>query len=321
MRIVFMERNSLGLDVRIDRFRELGEVVCYGASDPQENANRIKDADIVVVNKIPMNAAVLDGAKNLKLICLTATGTNNVDFDYVNKRNIIVENVSGYSTESVLLHTFTMLLFLFEHISYYDSYVKNGEYEKSGGFSHFGRTYHELHGKTWGIIGLGTIGRRVAEVASAFGCNVIYYSTSGKNNDETHRRVELSELLRESDVISIHCPLNQRTKGLIAADELAQMKKSAYILNLGRGGIIDEQALYDALVNNTIAGAGLDVLSAEPIRADNPLNAIKDSEKLIITPHQGWGAIEARQRCIDETYENISAFLRGEDRNRVFGGV
>ena len=320
MKIVFMERDTLGSDVSLSKFEALGEVVYYSESDSDENADRVKDADIIVVNKIPMNEATLSKAENLKLICLTATGTNNVDFDYVNKRNIVVENVSGYSTESVVQHTFAMLLFLYEHIQYYDSYVKYGAYEKSESFTHFGYKYNELNGKTWGIIGLGTIGKRVAEVAQAFGCNVIYYSTSGKNNNSNYKRVTLEELLAQSDVITIHCPLNEATKNLISTREFAQMKKSAFILNLGRGGIVDEQALFDALVHEDIAGAGLDVLKKEPIDESNPLYAFKDSNRLLITPHQGWGSQEARQRCADETYENIVAYLNGTFRNRVIGG-
>ena len=317
MNIVFMERESLGNDVSVGRFKSLGEVTVYDRSSAEENAARIEDADIVVVNKIPMNEEILKNAKKLKLICLSATGTNNIDFDYVRKRGIKVANVSGYSTEAVVQHTFALFFYVYEHLYYYDNYVKFGQYEKSGMFSHFGYYYGELAGKTWGIIGLGSIGRRVAQVAKAFGCRVIYYSTGGKNNNAEFERTDLDRLLSESDVVSIHCPLNSDTAGLIGSRELGKMKKSSFILNLGRGGIIDEQALYDALVEEKIAGAGLDVLSTEPITADNPLYKIKDSSRLIITPHMGWGPREARQRCIDEVYKNIEAYLNGEERNIV----
>ncbi len=317
MKIVFMERDSLGSDVSVGKINELGEVVIYHKSDPDHNAERIKDADIAVVNKIPMNAGILDDAKNLKLICLSATGTNNIDFEYVNRRGIKVANVKGYSTEAVVQHTFAMFFYVYEHLHYYDDFVKEGRYEKSGMFSHFGYAYHELAGKTWGVIGLGSIGRRVAEVAKAFGCKVVYYSTSGKNNNDSFERLELEDFLKAADVVSIHCPLNDKTRGLIGAGELAKMKKGSFLLNLGRGGIVDEAALFDALVTEHLGGAALDVLSIEPITRDNPLYGIKDSNRLLITPHMGWGPKEARQRCVDEVYENIKAFLAGEDRNLV----
>lgn len=317
MKIVFMERDSLGHDVTVGKFKSLGEVEIFGKSSPSENASRIKDADIVIVNKIPMNEELLKDADRLKLICLSATGTNNIDFEYVNRRGIKVTNVSGYSTEAVVQHTFAMFFYVYEHLHYYDTYVKEGQYERSGMFSHFGYTYHELCGKIWGIIGLGNIGRRVAEVAKAFGCRVVYYSTSGGNNNPDYERLALEELLKQSDVVSIHCPLNDKTKNLIDSKELELMKKDSVLLNLGRGGIVNEEALYEALVNETIGAAALDVLSEEPITADNPLYRIKDSNRLLITPHMGWGPREARQRCIDEVYENIKAFFEGIDRNVV----
>ena len=309
MKIVFLERDSLGTDVTIGRFKELGELAVYPKSTIEETKERAADADIIVVNKIPMNSETLANAKNLKLICVSATGTNNIDFEYMKARGIEVRNVAGYSTEAVVQHTFAMFFYVYEHLNYYDSYVKYGRYEKSGMFSHFGYSYSELSGKTWGIIGLGSIGSRVAEVASAFGCKVIYYSTSGKNNNERFVRVSLHELLSSADVISIHCPLNEATKGLIGAKQFEMMKKTAFLLNLGRGGIVDEHALFDALVNEKIAGAALDVLEKEPISEDNPLYRIKDSNRLLITPHMGWGPREARQRCVDGVLSNIMLFL------------
>jgi glycerate dehydrogenase len=317
MKIVLMESDSLGRDVSLSPFYQLGEVTAYGTSDEFENPIRIKDADIIVLNKIPVNEALIGDAKNLKLICLTATGTNNIDFVYTNKRGIPVANVSGYSTESVVQHTFAMLFYLYEHLPYYDNYVKSGAYSESKTFSFFGRQFNELSGKTWGIIGLGNIGRRVADIASFFGCNVIYYSTSGRNNSEKYARKELDELLKSSDIVSIHCPLNAKTQNLISVRELELMKSNAIILNLGRGKIIDEKALFDALTKNQIMAAGLDVISEEPILPDNPLMQIKDSNKLLITPHIGWGTIEARQRCVEEVCKNIQAFYAGEKRNIV----
>lgn len=319
MKIVFLEADSVGTDVDLTPFDSLGEVIKYSKSEPEENKNRIKDADIVVVNKILMNESTLSEANNLKLICITATGTNIVDFDYTNKRGIAVANVKGYSTQSVIQHTFALLFYVYEKLSYYDEFVKSGNYIKSDIFSHFNEKFNELYGKTWGIIGLGEIGRGVAAVAKAFGCNVIYYSTSGKNANADYTQVNFDTLLETSDIISIHAPLNKETENLIDEAALKKMKSSAVLLNLGRGPIVNEIALAKALEDGKIAGAGLDVLSVEPMAADNPLAAIKDSTKLIITPHIAWATREARARVVEEVYKNAKAFLDGEERNIVKG--
>ena len=316
MKIVFMETDTLGSDVDLTPFDSLGEVVKYPCSSP-DNAKRIKDADIIVVNKIPMKASVLDDAKNLKLICITGTGTNIVDFEYTNRRNIKVANVKGYSTKSVVQHTFALFFYIYEKLSYYDKFVKEGNYIKSDVFSHFIVKFHELSQKTWGIIGLGEIGRGVAEVAKLFGCRVIYYSTTGKNQNPSYEQVDLDTLLKESDIVSIHAPLNVTTRNLIGENELHKMKKEAVLLNLGRGPIVNEDALAKALKEDWIAGAGLDVLSAEPMSPTNPLIEIQDSTKLIITPHIAWATVEARQRVTEEVYKNIVAFQQGEERNIV----
>jgi len=317
MKIVFLETKTLGNDVSLEAFEALGEVVRYDLSDPEKNAERAKDADTLVVNKIPMNEESLALAKNLKLICLTATGTNNVDFDYVNKRGIAVTNVKGYSTQSVIQHTFAMFFYLYEKLPYYDNFVKSGEYSRNNIFCHFDAKFNELYGKTWGIIGLGEIGRGVAAIAKLFGCRVIYYSTSGKNDNADYERVDFDTLLKESDVVSVHAPLNAATLDLIDTEALAKMKKSAILLNLGRGPIANQEALAEALEKGVIAGAGLDVLTVEPMEPGNPLLRIQDSTKLIITPHIAWATVEARQRCADEVAENIRAFLKGEKRNIV----
>ena len=317
MKIVFMETNTLGDDVDLTPFDRLGEVVKYPYWLPEYNEERIKDADIIVVNKVPMKAKYLDVAKKLKLICITGTGTNIVDFNYTNSRNILVANVKSYSTKSVAQHTFALLFYLYEKLSYYDNYVKSGQYIKSGVFSHFDVKFHELAGKVWGIIGLGEIGREVARLAQAFGCEVVYYSTSGENNNSEYKRVDLESLLKMSDIVSIHAPLNDKTRGLIGKEQLRRMKKDAILLNLGRGPIIDEQALAEAIKENWIGGAGLDVLSAEPMKETNPLKDIQDSTKLIITPHIAWATVEARKRVVEEVYKNIESFLKGEPRNIV----
>lgn len=317
MKIVIMEANTLGSDIDLSIFQELGEVVIYGESNPSENARRIVDADVVIANKITMNADILDTAKKLRLICLTATGTNNIDFAYTNTHHITVANVKGYSTQSVVQHTFALLFYVYEKLSFYDHYVKSGEYTRSDIFSNFDMKFHELAGKTWGIIGLGEIGRSVAAIANLFGCRVIYYSTSGKNQNSDYERVDFKTLLATSDIVSIHAPLNEQTQDLISEEALNQMKPSAVLLNLGRGPIVNQEALSKALLENRIAGAGLDVLTVEPMAADNPLLKVQDSTKLIITPHIAWATVEARQRCAKEVFLNIKAFLNNERRNVV----
>ncbi len=317
MKIVFLEANTLGTDISLTAFESIGEVITYPLSDPAGNADRIKDADIIIVNKIPVNESLLKNADRVKLVCLTATGTNNVDFEYVKSRGITVANVKGYSTDSVVQHTFALLFYLYEKLNYYDSFVKSGAYTKNDVFSHFIKEFHEISGKTWGIIGLGEIGRSVAAIAKAFGCNVIYYSTSGLNNNASFRRVSLDELLAESDIISIHAPLNNATNNLIGKREFSLMKKDGIILNLGRGPIINQEALAEALLSDEIGGAGLDVLTTEPMEPGNPLLAVQDSSKLIITPHIGWATVEARRRCADEVLLNIKAWLNNEERNVV----
>ncbi len=317
MKIVFMEAQSLGEDMDLSMFSRLGEVEIYQLNTPAENAKRIQDADVVVMNKIKMDEALIKEAKNLKLICITATGTDCVDVGYCVKHGIAVSNVVAYSTESVVQHTFALLFYLWEKSRFYDDYVKGGEYEKAVGFGCYPEKFLELHGKTWGIIGLGNIGRRVAEVAKAFGCRVLYYSTSGNNDNTDFERVSLDELLGQSDVLSIHAPLNENTKGLICKETLSKMKKTAVLLNLGRGGIVVDEDLTQALEQNVIGAAGLDVLNQEPITADNPLNRIKDSKKLYITPHIAWATVESRQRCVMEVYRNIESFQNGTVRNLV----
>jgi glycerate dehydrogenase len=317
MKIVFMETNTLGEDVDLSVFDQLGEIAKYPCSVPEENAERVKDADVIIVNKIPMNEKTLEKAEKLKLICITATGTNIVDFNYTNSRNITVANVKGYSTQSVVQHTFALFFYVYEKLSYYDEFVKSGKYIRSDIFSHFNVKFHELDGKTWGIVGLGEIGKGVAEIAKLFGCKVIYYSTSGKNSNPDYEQVDLDTLLQKADVISIHAPLNDRTRDLFGEEEFGKMKKSAVLLNLGRGPIVNEAALAKALKENTIAAAGLDVLSAEPMSHDNPLIEIQDSTKLIITPHIAWATVEARQRVVEEVYKNIIAYQKGEERNVV----
>ncbi|HIE59592.1 MAG TPA: D-2-hydroxyacid dehydrogenase [Hydrogenothermaceae bacterium] len=317
MKLVILDAKTLGNDIDLSGFSQFGEVEIFQTTKPEETLERVKDKDIVITNKVIIDKNIIDNAPNLKLICVAATGVNNIDIKYAKQRGIQVRNVAGYSTESVVQHTFAMLFYLLENLRYYDDYVKSGEYAKSDIFTHLGKPFWEVRGKTWGIIGLGTIGRRVADVASSFGANIIYYSTSGVKRKEKYPRVSLEELLKTSDIVSIHAPLNEKTKGLIGYEQIKLMKPTAYLLNLGRGGIVIEEDLAKALDESLIAGAGLDVLEKEPIAEDNPLLKIKNKEKLFITPHIAWTSIEARKTLINEIIENIKAFLEGKDRNRV----
>lgn len=309
MKIVILESDTLGTDIDLSAFHSLGEVETYPLTPIQLVPERIEEAEVVLVNKIPMNESTLKDAKNLKLIAITATGTNIVDFDYTEKRGIQVCNVAGYSTNTVAQHTFSLLFYLMEKLAYYDNYVKGGAYCESPMFTHLGKNFNELDGKTWGIIGLGAIGRKVASIAEAFGCNVQYYSTSGKNTTTDYKQVELKELLATSDIISIHAPLTPATHHLLNLEAFQQMKPSAYLVNVGRGPIVNEEDLLFALENNLIAGAALDVLSEEPMKKDNPLIKMKDSNKLIITPHIAWASVEARQRLVRQVFENVKKFI------------
>ena len=299
MKIVFLDVKTIGEDIDLSGYDVLGEVVKYGSSSPEEIPERIKDADVIVLNKAPINESTIGTAQNLKLVCVTATGTNNLDKKYLAKRGIEWRNVAGYSTESVAQHTFALLFYLAEKLSYYDAYVKKEHYVNDTIFTHFAEHFNQICGKTWGIIGLGNIGRRVADIAKAFGANVIYYSTSGKNNQEGYTRVDFDTLLSSSDIVSVHAPLTPETEGLMNKDAFAKMKPSAIFLNLGRGAIVVEQDLADALNNNLIAAAGLDVLSVEPMAPDNPLISIKDSKRLFITPHIAWASVEARTNLMN----------------------
>ncbi len=317
MKIAILDAKTLGDDIDLSVFEQFGDVFIYPTTKPEETIDRVKDVDIVITNKVIIDRNVIDSAKKLRLICVAATGTNNVDIQYAREKGIAVTNVAGYSTESVVQTTFGMLFYLLQHLRYYDDYVKSSNYSKSDIFTHLGRPFWEIHGKRWGIIGLGTIGRRVGEVAESFGCEVVYTSTSGVKRKEKFKEVSLEELLKTSDIVSIHAPLNEKTKNLITIDRLKLMKPSAILLNLGRGGIVNEKDLAVALDSGIIAGAGLDVLEREPIEPENPLLKIKNKEKLFITPHIAWTSIEARKRLIKEIVENIKSFLAGKRRNRV----
>ena len=313
MKIVFLDAKTIGEDIDLSGFDALGEVVKYGFSTEQEARERSKDADVLILNKVQVNEQTIGEADHLKLVCVTATGTNNLDKEYLDKRGIAWRNVAGYSTESVAQHTFAMLFYLLEKLPYYDNYVKSEKYVNDVSFTHFAKAFHELSGMTYGIIGLGNIGRRVADIAKAFGCRVIYYSTSGRNSQPGYERVSFDELLEQSDIVSIHAPLDENTLGLMNKEAFAKMKKSAILLNVGRGPIINEADLAEALNNKTIASAGLDVLSVELMQEDNPLRGIKDSERLLITPHIAWAGVEARNRLMGIILGQIKEFFKAHE--------
>lgn len=317
MKIVVLDRSSVGEDVSVEAMKQYGEVTFYNSTPHELVAERIAGADIVVNNKNLLNGETMKEAAQVKLICQFATGYDNVDIDYCRKRGIRVVNVRNYSTAAVMQHTIALALSVLENLPYYDGYVKSGAYAAQPRFSHYGKTFYELEGKTWGIIGMGNIGRRVAAAAEALGCHVIFYSASGKSSCTDYEQVDLDALLSRSDVLSLHCPLSERTHHIINAAALARMKSEAILINVARGAVVDTDALARALEEGQIRGAGLDVFAKEPMDPADPLLALQDSGKLQMTPHMAWASTEARTRCVSETCKNIEAFLNGEERNVV----
>lgn len=307
MKIVFLDKKTLGDDISLDSFNQFGEVTIYETTSYEQTLQRVQDADIVVTNKVVIDKNIMDNS-NLKLICVAATGMNNIDLEYAQQKEIVVKNVAGYSTASVVQLTLTFVLKFVQKIEYYDSYGKTN-WKNSPIFTHLDEPFFELDKKTWGIIGLGSIGKGVATVANAFGCEVQYYSTSGKNNDNTYTQVGLEELLATSDIISIHSPLNEQTKNLLNATNIPFIKKGAILINVGRGGIVNEQAISDAINNGQDVYFGTDVTSVEPIKSDNPLLTIENTNRLILTPHIAWASKEARMRLLKGIQQNIDGFL------------
>lgn len=320
MEIVILERDSVGTDVQIDCLKDLGNVTVYSNTLAGEVEERIRNADIVIANKAPLGEETLKNAQSVKLICEFATGYDNVDLEYCRKRGIKVANVVDYSTSAVAQHTFALCFYVLEKLNHYDNYVKSGEYASQSRFSNFDLPFTELDGKVWGIVGMGNIGKKTAQIAEAFGCKVIFYSASGNSSCTDYERVELEDLLKRSDFLSLHCPLSERTRNLIDLTALKKMKKTAILINVARGPVVNDEDLYTALTEGIIAGAGLDVTGTEPMKESNPLSRIKDSNKLIITPHLAWASTEARNRVVEETYKNIQAFCSGIDRNIVNAG-
>lgn len=318
MKIVVLDKKTLGEDISLEPVTSLGECVLYDNLKDEQISEAVKEAEVIVTNKKLLGEHNLENAKSLKLICLTATGYNNVDVEYCRKRGIKVRNVPGYCTESVCQHTFALLLALIESIGYYDDFVKSGSYTKSGVANHLGKPFYEIAGKRWGIIGMGGIGREVAKVAEAFGAHVLYAPVSGKSRKEAYEEVSLDELFKTSDIISIHSPLNEKTQNLVNKKKLQLMKKTAVIINVGRGAIVNSSDLVEAVDNGLIKGAAIDVYPTEPPFLDDPFMKIKHPERFVLSPHIAWASIEARQRCVDIVGENIKAFIENRGCNDVW---
>lgn len=314
--IVILDGKTLG-NIDFSKLNEFGNVTYYDLTSSDEVEERIKNANILLTNKVVLNENNLKSAENLELICEMATGFNNIDVKYAKENNIAVTNVAGYSTNTVAQHTFAMALNLYDKISYFDEYVKSKKYSESNIFTNVDEVFRDLDGKVWGVIGLGAIGKRVAKIAEAFGCKVVYYSTSGKNSNSQYKRVEFEELLENSDIISIHAPLNENTNALMNYEVFKKMKNDSILINMGRGPIVVDEDLAKAIDENLIGGAGLDVFEIEPIPKSNPLLNIKNKEKLVLSPHIAWASEEARNRLFNDLLENIRSFNKGEKKNRV----
>lgn len=312
MKIVILDAKTLGDDITLDILGE--DLSVFGTTEPELVCERICDAEVLVVNKIKLNSSNLGAAKKLKLICVAATGYDNIDLEYCREHNIAVCNVKGYSTHSVAQVTVMMALSLVMHQKEYSNFVTSGAYTKSGVANRLTPVYHELLGKTWGIVGLGNIGKQVARVAEAFGCHILAFK---RTPDNEYDCVGLSELMQKSDIISVHLPASEQTCGIISRDMIARMKKNAILINVARGVVTDEQALCDAILEDKIGGLGVDVYSKEPFDREHPFDKIKGFDNVILTPHIAWGAYESRIRCLEEIKKNIESFEMGEKRNRL----
>lgn len=309
MKIIFLDARTLGEVPNLGQLAELGEVTLHPDTQPDQVIERIQGAEVVISNKVKVSREAMSSTPSLKLICVAATGMNNIDLEAAAELGIQVKNVKGYSTDSVAQETFALLLSLLNSTAYYDAYVKTGEYSQERIFTHLGRPYWELNGKRFGILGLGEIGRQVARIALAFGAEVVYFSASGQTYNTIYKQLELDEFLQTCDVISIHAPLNPQTENLINYERISQMKPTALLLNTSRGGIIHEADLVKALDNDLIAGAAIDVFTQEPIPAPHPYLQLQKKEKLLLAPHIAWSSIEARTRLVYKVTENIREYL------------
>lgn len=314
MNIAVLDVATLGDDLSFDVIKSLGYVTFYDITRQEDVVERIKDAEVLILNKVKLNRENLPYAKNLKLICITATGFDNVDLEYCKEHGIGVCNVVGYSTDSVVQLTVAMAFSLATNLQAFDGYVKSGDYTKSGVFNCIQPVFREISALTWGVVGLGNIGGKVADIAKTMGCRVLAYKR--KPVDE-YTCVDIDTLCRESDIISVHTPLNEDTYHLIDERRLSLMKNSAILINVARGAVVDEKAVSDAVLSGRLGGLGVDVYSTEPMQTDSPYQQILSCDNVIFTPHMAWGSIDARQRCIDEVAENIKSFVSGGTRARL----
>lgn len=314
MSISVLDASTLGDDLSFDELFALGKTTIYQTTDVNEVENHIGDSDTIIVNKIKLNESNLKTASNLKLICVAATGYDNIDIDYCRQNGIAVCNVVAYSTHSVAQVTVAMALSLSTNLTEFSQFVNTSDYSNSGIANRLTPVYHELAGKIWGIIGMGNIGKQVAKIATALGCQVVGYR---RNPDKDYTYLSLEELCKTSDIISVHLPLSDDTHGLINGDIISLMKKNAIFINVARGAITDEEALANALINGKISGLGIDVYSVEPFPPSHPFQKLLGNPRVCLTPHMAWGAFESRKRCLDEIILNIKAFYSGQIRNRL----
>lgn len=314
MKITVLDAETIGADVSMEVFSPFGEVTVYASTSPNEVALHAAGAEVLLLNKVRLNAENLRDCDTLRLICVAATGFDNIDLDYCRSRGIAVCNVVGYSTQSVAQLTLAMALSLMTNLPAFDAHVRSGAYTANGIPNCLTPTYHEIAGKTWGIVGFGNIGRQVGLVARALGCRVLVNKRTPVKDWDC---VSLEKICRESDILSIHTPLNEATRNLIDREHIAMMKPNAIVINVARGAVTDEQALADALREGRLGGLGVDVYSDEPMRAEHPFYSIRERENVCFTPHMAWGAYETRVRLLSEMAENIRSYLEGGKRNRV----
>ena len=314
MKIVFLDASTLGADIDLSLYEKYGELTVYQSTAQEEFADHVADSDVVIINKLKVGRHNLPACPSVKLICVTATGYDNIDTEYCKEKGIAVCNVVGYSTQNVAQLTVAMVLSLICHLGEYNRSVADGTYSRGTVANILTPVYHEIYGKTWGIVGYGNIGKQVGAVAKALGCKVIVHKRTEIEGEEC---VDIDTLCKESDIISVHTPLNDGTRGLISRERIAMMKNDAIFINVARGAVVDETALTDAVLNDKIGGIGVDVYSKEPFPTDHPYASIAGRDNVIFTPHMAWGSYEARVRCCDEIALNIEAFLAGERRNRV----
>ena len=314
MKIVILDSGTLGADIDLEPIRALGDVIEYKQTLPEEIVERLTDADVAVLNKCKLNRENLTDAKNLKLICVAATGYDNIDLTFCRERGIALCNVPGYSTDSVAQLSVSMALSLVTHLDEFRAFVHSGEYSRSGSANRLEPVYHEIAGQTWGVVGGGGIGSKVAEIAKALGCRVLLCR---RKPEDRYEAADIDRICRECDIISLHVPLTDETRGMISRERIDSMKDGVVIVNTARGAVCDEKAIADAVISGKIGALGCDVYSKEPFGEDHPFSAILDRPNVCLTPHMAWGSYEARQRCVRRMAENITEFYKGNYHNRI----